>query len=157
MVPAATRPLLALAALATLGGAACTRIPNNMGYIVDEELITSVQPGVDNRESVARALGRPTIRTQWDDDVWYYVSRNTGQRAFLRPVPTAQNILVVTFAENGVVEKVERRGLEQVADITPESDTTPTLGRDTSLFEDIFGNLGSFGGVPGGAGGGPPQ
>jgi outer membrane protein assembly factor BamE (lipoprotein component of BamABCDE complex) len=93
---------------------------------------------------------------QWDDKVWYYMSRSTEQLAFLRPEPTAQNILIVRFAADGTVEKVERRGLEQVADITPDSDKTPTLGREASLIEDLFGNIGTVGaGVPGG--GGPQQ
>ena len=135
--------------------AACTKIPNNQGYIVDEELVASVQPGVDTKQSVEKALGRPTMMSQWSDSTWYYVSRNTGQRAFLRPEPTAQSILVVEFGEKDVVTKVSRRGLEQVADISPNSDKTPTLGRDENLFEDIFGNIGSFGGAP--TGGGGPQ
>lgn len=143
----------ALSALAL--AAACTRIPNNQGYIVDEELVASVQPGVDTKQSVEKALGRPTMMSQWDDDTWYYVSRNTGQRAFLRPQPTAQSILVVEFGEKDVVSKVSRRGLEHVADISPNSDKTPTLGRSESLLEDIFGNIGSFGGVP--SGGAPRQ
>jgi outer membrane protein assembly factor BamE (lipoprotein component of BamABCDE complex) len=146
---------LLLVALALVAG--CTRIPNNQGYIVDEELIASVQPGVDTRQSVEKALGRPTMMSQWDDRTWYYVSRNTGQRAFLRPQPTAQSILVVEFGPNNVVTKVSRKGLEQVADISPNSDKTPTLGRNESLLEDIFGNIGSFGGAPGGGGGGPQQ
>jgi hypothetical protein len=59
------------------------RIQNNQGYIADEELVASVQPGVDNKQSVERALGRPTMSGQFDDNVWYYVSRNT-QPAGLR-------------------------------------------------------------------------
>ncbi len=146
---------LGAATLLALAATGCARIPNAMGYIVDDELISAVQPGVDNRDSVAKALGRPTAVTQWDDDVWYYISRNTGQRAFLRPRPTAQTVLIVRFDAKGNVASVERRGLEKVADISPSSDETPTLGRDRTLLEDIFGNIGSFGGVP--QGGGPPQ
>ncbi|WP_448582881.1 outer membrane protein assembly factor BamE [Thermaurantiacus sp.] len=141
----ATASAVALLALAATG---CARIPNTMGYIVDEELIAGVQPGVDNRDSVAKALGRPTMVTQWADNVWYYVSRNTGQRAFLRPTPTGQSILIVRFDDKGTVASVERRGLEKVADISPNSDKTPTLGRERTLLEDIFGNIGSFGSVP---------
>lgn len=152
-----TRHALGAAALLALAVAGCARIPNTMGYIVDEELLAGVQPGVDNRDSVAKALGRPTMVTQWDDKVWYYISRNTGQRAFLRPRPTSQSILIVRFDDRGTVASVERRGLEKVADISPDSDRTPTLGRERSLLEDIFGNIGSFGGVPAGGPGGPPQ
>jgi outer membrane protein assembly factor BamE (lipoprotein component of BamABCDE complex) len=147
-------PLVLASLVLLIAAPGCTRMPNNMGYVVDEELVSEVQPGVDNRESVARALGRPTMVTQWDDNVWYYVARLTGQRAFLRPIPTAQTVLIVTFDDKGVVSAVERRGLEKVADINPNSDKTATLGRDRSLFDDIFGNIGSFGGV--GQGGGPP-
>lgn len=142
------------AILVALAATGCTKIPNTMGYIVDEELLAGVQPGVDNRASVAQALGRPTAVSQWDDSVWYYISRNTGQRAFLTPTPTAQSILIIRFDEKGNVASVERRGLDKVADISPSSDKTPTLGRDRTLFEDIFGNIGSFGGVPAS---GPPQ
>jgi outer membrane protein assembly factor BamE (lipoprotein component of BamABCDE complex) len=123
----------------------CTRIRQNQGYLVDETLVTSIQPGVDNRESVAKTLGRPTFSAQFDAREWYYVTRITGQYAFAQPKVLSQSILVVSFDKAGNVEKVERRGVEQVARINPEKDKTPTLGRDTGLFEEIFGNIGQVG------------
>lgn len=134
---------------------ACTRIQNNMGYLVDEVVVAEVKPGIDNRESVAKALGRPSIAGAWDNKTWYYVSRNTKQTAFLTPKPTQQSIIAVTFDEKGNVASVNRRGLEQVANVDPVDDKTPTLGRETGAIEDLFGNIGRFGGAP--AGGAPPQ
>ena len=32
--------------------------------------------------------------------------------------------------------------MEQVARIDPDSDETPTLGRERSFLEDLFGNIG---------------
>jgi len=153
-MPLTTR--LILIPLLLAGAAGCTRIQNNQGYMADEELIASVQPGVDNKQSVERALGRPTMSGQFNDDVWYYISRNTKQLAFARPVPKDQRILIVRFGPDGNVSGVERRGLELVADIAPHGDKTPTLGRETGIIEDLFGNIGQVGSVPGGAGG-PPQ
>lgn len=138
-----------------LASTACTRIATNEGFIADEQLLASVQPGVDNKASVQRALGKPTLESRFDGREWYYVSRLSKQLAFLRPTPSTQTILIVRFNEAGVVEKVERRGLEKVANITPEGDKTPTLGRETGLLEDLFGNIGQFGG--GGAAGGQPD
>jgi outer membrane protein assembly factor BamE (lipoprotein component of BamABCDE complex) len=151
------RLLILLLAPAIIGTAACAerQIQNNQGYIADEELASSVQLGVDNKESVEKALGRPTLASKWDDNVWYYISRNTRQLAFARPVPASQRILIVRFAPDGSVAAVDRRGLEQVADLTPNSDKTPTLGREASLLEDLFGNIGTVGAAPGA--GGPPQ
>lgn len=159
-MPYPTRHILALMAapalLAGLGGCANKQMQNNQGYVADEELVASVQPGVDNKDSVAKALGRPTSIAQWDGNTWYYISRNTRQLAFARPVPKSQSILIVRFAQDGSVAGVERRGMEQVADLTPNSDKTPTLGREASLLEDLFGNIGTVG-AGGGAPGGAPQ
>lgn len=49
----------------------CSRVTNNQGYVADEELVSAVQPGVDNKESVQRALGRPTLTGEWNENVWY--------------------------------------------------------------------------------------
>ena len=128
-----------------LAASGCTKIRYNMGYIVDEQLVAAVQPGVDNKASVQQTLGRPSFNSQFDDQQWYYVSRNTVQTAFLMPKPTAQKIITVSFDQNGNVAKVEQRGLEKVANINPASDKTPTLGRKGGLLRDIFGNIGAVG------------
>lgn len=155
---ARSRWLIAGVVVAGLATAGCgNRIRHNQGYLVDETLLTSIQPGVDNRDSVARTLGRPTFAAQFDAGEWYYVSRNTGQLAFARPKVIDQSILVIIFDATGNVAKVERRGMEQIARISPETDTTPTLGRESGLIEDIFGNIGTVGALPGGAGGAGPN
>ena len=132
--------LLLCTGLATTAG--CTRIKNHQGYLADETLISAVQPGVDNRESVAATLGRPTFTGQFDQRDWYYVSRNTENLGFNKPRPTAQMVLHIRFDEAGNVASVQRTGLEQVASINPSGDKTPTLGRERSFFEELFGNIG---------------
>ena len=136
------------AAIATSG---CTRIRDHQGHLLDEVLVSSVQPGVDNRESVEGTLGRPSFVGQFDQRDWYYVSRNTKQLAFATPRPTDQTVLHVRFDDAGKVVSVQRTGLEQVASITPMGDKTPTLGRNRSFFEELFGNIGQVGasGLPG--------
>jgi outer membrane protein assembly factor BamE (lipoprotein component of BamABCDE complex) len=130
------------AMIATSG---CTRIRDHQGHILDEFLVTSVQPGVDTRESVEGTLGRPTFTGQFDQRDWYYVSRNTRQLAFSAPKPDEQTVLHVRFDDAGKVVSVQRSGLEQIASISPTGDKTPTLGRDRSLFEEIFGGIGQVG------------
>ncbi|MDQ8756950.1 outer membrane protein assembly factor BamE [Sphingosinicella sp. LHD-64] len=141
-----SRALLAIA----LGGvlvAGCSPFREHQGYLVDTALVESIQPGVDNRESVQGTLGRPTFTGQFDQQQrdWYYVSRDTAALAFRMPRPTAQTVLHVRFNEAGNVESVNRTGLELVARIRPDSDKTPTLGRHRSLFEELFGNIGAVG------------
>jgi outer membrane protein assembly factor BamE (lipoprotein component of BamABCDE complex) len=125
----------------------CTRIKDRQGYLVDEVLVASVQPGVDNRESVQGTLGRPSFTGQFGDNDWYYVSRDTRQLAFSKPVPSAQTVLHVRFDDAGNVTSVDRSGLEQVASIDPMQSKTPTLGRDRGFFEELFGNIGTVTGT----------
>jgi outer membrane protein assembly factor BamE (lipoprotein component of BamABCDE complex) len=149
-----------IAMLTALSGAAllvqgCSQLRGHQGYIGDATLLASVQPGVDNKESVQASLGRPTFTGQFGDSDWYYYARDTKQLAFANPTPTTQFVLHVKFDGSGNVVSATSTGLENVANISPESDKTPTLGRNTSFFEELFGNIGSVGagGAPGGGGG----
>ncbi len=160
-----TRALISLAAVAiALSG--CTQLRTHQGYIVDQTLLDSVSIGIDNKASVERTLGRPTFSSQFgmadgrpsivtpeQATDWYYLSRQTRQLAFATPRATDQLLLRVRFDATGNVVALDRTGVETVARISPESDKTPTLGREKSFFEELFGNIGSVGAPGAGAGG----
>lgn len=151
---------LGLAAVAgTLLASGCTSIRDHRGYIVDPALLDSVEPGIDNKLSVEKTLGRPTFISQFGEPDWYYVSINTKQVAFTRPRAQSEMIVKVTFDAAGNVAKVERAGMDHVVFLRPDHDKTPTLGRERTFLEDLFGNIGTVnaaGGPPaGGAPGGP--
>ena len=133
----------AVALAASLSG--CAEIRTHQGYVIDRTLVASVQPGVDNRESVQKTLGDPSFASQFDDTSWYYVSRSTKQFAFGTPKPISQLTLAVHFDKGGTVTDVDRSGLEKVVSINPVADKTPTLGRKRSLFQELFGNIGAVG------------
>lgn len=150
-----TSSLILAAFLATLiGGCAATK--DTHGYIIDKELVASVQPGVDNKQSVRQALGAPTLIGEWDKDTWYYISRQTAQRSFHLQRLKNQDVLIVRFAPNGTVGNVERRGAEEVAAIAPISDKTKISGHKEGLFEALFGNIGAVGAAGAPGAGGPP-
>ena len=140
---------------AAMLAAGCVQIQGHRGYLADELLLQSVQPGVDDRTSVEQTLGRPSFISQFGQPVWYYVSSTTGQKPFRKPRIEGHTVLAVRFDAADQVVSVERSGLEQVARIDPENDETPTLGRNRSFFEDLFGNIGQVGaGAPVSGGGG---
>lgn len=148
------RIVLGMAATLVLAGG-CTSIRDHRGYLIDTALVDSVQPQVDNRTSVERTLGRPTWISQFGEKDWYYVSVDTKQAAFKRPKTYQQTVLRVRFDPAGNVAAIDRAGMEKVARLSPDGKTTPTLGRDRSFLEDLFGNIGAVG-VPGAGGGAGP-
>jgi outer membrane protein assembly factor BamE (lipoprotein component of BamABCDE complex) len=139
-----SRALLCLAFGAAMS-AGCTRIIDHQGHLLDEQLVTAIQPGVDNRDSVTGTLGRPSFTGQFDQRDWYYVSRTTRQLAFAMPRPSEQTVLHVRFDDAGNVQSVNRTGLELVSSIDPSNDKTPTLGSHSSFLQELFGNIGAVG------------
>ena len=145
-------------ALTTILLSGCIGIRDHRGYVLDKTLATAIQPGVDNRDSVTKTLGRPTFAGQFGDSDWYYVARDTNSLAFRNPHVTAQTVLHVRFDKAGNVAAVDTTGKEKIASINPMNEITPTLGRKRSFFDEIFGNIGMVGagGMPGGGAGGAP-
>lgn len=140
-----------LGALALVSG--CNSIVDHRGYIFDAALLQSVHPGIDNRQSVEGTLGRPTFTSQFGEPVWYYVSDVTAQKPFGGPKITSAAVLAVRFDQAGNVVSAQQSGVNQVVRIKPDSDKTPTLGRERGLLQDLFGNIGQVGAA--GAGNGP--
>ena len=140
---------IAVAGAAMLAGCATTRV--HKGTVINEKLVAAIQPGVDNKDSVTKLLGNPTFTGQFTQNDWYYVSRDARQIAFGNPHVMNQTVLHVRFDQKGNVQAVDHTGKELVLNVDPSGRRTPTLGRQKSFFEELFGNIGTVG--SGGLGG----
>ena len=69
----------------TLAAGGCASIKEHRGFIVDPTLTASIQPGIDNKQSVQGTLGHPSFESQFGQPTWYYVSSTTGRRPFVNP------------------------------------------------------------------------
>ncbi|MEO1729475.1 MAG: outer membrane protein assembly factor BamE [Pseudomonadota bacterium] len=146
---------LAVLAGALLALGACSSIRESRGYVTDNVLLRSVQPGIDNQRSVEGTLGRPSFASQYGEPTWYYVSSVTGRKPFVRPRIRSHGVLAVKFDEQGNVTSVERSGVDKVVYLRPNGDKTPTLGRERGFLQDLFGNIGQVGAAGAGGPGGP--
>jgi outer membrane protein assembly factor BamE (lipoprotein component of BamABCDE complex) len=142
--------IAASSAAILLSGCATTRAAQ--GYIADPTLVDGLAVGVDNKDSVEKALGRPTFTGQFSANDWYYFSRTTRQLAFNNPKAKDQTVIRMQFDSAGNLAAINKKGMEGVVNISPDGDKTPTLGKERSFFEELFGNIGVAG--AGGGGGG---
>ncbi len=138
------RLTMAIACIGLVAGG-CSPIRGHNGYIVDADLMNSVTVGTDNRQSVQGTLGRPSFTGTFNESEWYYVARNTRNYAFANPKVSDQVTIKITFDPAGNVSAITRSDESQVASINPYGKVTPTLGRKTSFFEELFGNIGAVG------------
>ena len=147
-------------AVAALLAGGCAINKAHKGAVIDPRLASSVQPGVDNKASVQKLLGTPTLTGEFTPNDWYYVSRDTNQLAFRNPRVVKQLVMLVRFDPKGNVASIQRTGKELVLPVNPTHRSTPTLGRKKSFFDELLNNIGSVSnggmGAPGGGGGNGP-
>ncbi len=139
----------------TVGG--CAPLRSHQGYVIDADLVNSVQPGVDTRQSVAQVLGQPSVSGQFAPDGqgdWYYIARDSRNYGFQTPRVKSQITIQISFDPAGNVTAIRRGDVSQVASINPYGKSTPTLGRQRGFFQDLFGNIGTVGAAGGGGPGG---
>jgi outer membrane protein assembly factor BamE (lipoprotein component of BamABCDE complex) len=143
------------AGVAVAGMSGCAPLRSHTGYVVDVDLVNSIQPGVDNRQSVLQTLGTPTFTNQFGQGQWFYLARDNRNYAYTKPKPTNQITLKISFNDQGTVTRVDRTGADQIVKVNPAKKTTPTLGRKRGFFQQLFGNIGTVGaaGAPTSGGG----
>ncbi|EYD76233.1 Outer membrane lipoprotein OmlA [Rubellimicrobium mesophilum DSM 19309] len=92
---------------------ACAPIYRNHGYVPPETALSSLQVGVDTRDSVVASLGRPTTTGVLGDQSFYYVQSRFRNFAFLPPEEVNRQVLALSFLPDGRLGNVERFGLER--------------------------------------------
>jgi outer membrane protein assembly factor BamE (lipoprotein component of BamABCDE complex) len=140
------------AALALLT-AACAPIVTTHGYAPPEDRLAAVEPGVDSAETVVRKIGRPSTAGVVRADAWYYVASVFETNAWQAPRAVERRVIAIRFGADGLVSGVERYGLEDGQVIDLATRTTPTYGREMTIVQQVFGNLGNVSAGAGGGGG----
>lgn len=125
-----------IAAVTVLLG--CVPVENQRGYVPDQQAISSIEVGMDTKESVGKKLGDPSTAATFGNDVWYYMSAHVEQSAFFAPRATERNILAIEFSKDGKVTDMHRYSLADGRVVDFVSRETPTRGRELSLLQQIF-------------------
>ncbi|NBX73305.1 MAG: outer membrane protein assembly factor BamE [Alphaproteobacteria bacterium] len=128
---------------------ACAPAMTNRGHLVDADKLAQLSVGTSTRDDVANVLGTPTYVADFDENTWYYVGQTTEQTAFFRPDVAAHTSVRIRFGDDGKVTAIDNLNSAPRASLDPETERTPTLGRENSLFQELFGGIGRPG-LPGG-------
>lgn len=139
-----TRTLFPVLLIAGMAVAACEPVRQTHGYVPAEAYVKRVQIGEDSRADVVSKIGRPSTTAAFENTEWYYISRSTVTRAFLAPKATEQKVMVLAFDADGLVQSIDRYGLQdgQVVDLVTR--TTPTRGKRLTFLQQLLGNVGRF-------------
>ena len=143
-----SRLLIAVAMAFTV--AACSANLAHRGYLAKPGAFAQVREGMAKSE-VEGILGSPstTASVNLQGDSYYYISSTTEQKAFLNPKEVDRQVIAIRFDANDQVASLGQYGLEDGKIIDINSRETPTKGREMTILQQLFGNIGKPG--PGGA------
>jgi outer membrane protein assembly factor BamE (lipoprotein component of BamABCDE complex) len=122
---------------------ACAPTVANRGNLCDPDKLAEIKVNASTREEVANKLGTPTQVGTFDENVWYYFGRSTEQYSFLDPEVIKQQAVEIHFNDQGIVVALNVLDPNAAQDIDPVSRRTPTYGHETTVMEQLIGNVGS--------------
>ncbi len=130
--------------LCLLAAGGCAPIVDARGNLPAPERLAQVKPGAQTREEVAQILGTPSTLSAFGDPVWYYVSYRTETVGLFAPEETDRKIVAVEFDDDGYVKDLETYGLDDGKTVEFVERETPTAGKQMSILQQFFGNIGRF-------------
>ena len=147
-----TKASMAAAALVCVVGlSACQPQFRNHGYIPPEEDLQSIVVGADTKDTVAEKVGVPASAGVLNNSGYYYVRMRTRTLGPLAPKEIDRQVVAISFSEGGVVQNIERFGLEKGQVVPLEQRVTSSPISDKSFIRQLLGNIGRFN--PAGLGG----
>lgn len=130
---------------------ACAPQFSNHGYIPPQEELDQIQVGADTRASVAEKVGVPASSGVLTEGGYYYVR---SRKRAIGPLPVREidrQVVAISFSANGVVQNVERFGLERGQVVPLSRRVTSSPVNNQSFLRQLLGSIGRLG--PAGLGG----
>lgn len=129
------------AVLVMIGLVGCTPRTNTYGNMVDPELLGQIKAGEQTKEQVQNLLGTPSSVAPFDQNTWYYISKQTQQIAFLEPTVLDQQVIEIDFDSKGTVKNVHKFGEDDGKDVAIVARTTPTRGKSLGVLDEFWTTL----------------
>ena len=125
---------------------ACETIVDQRGFAATPGSVEKLEVGSQSREDVVRLVGSPSAVGTFNPNVWYYITEKQENWGPSRPWIAEQNVIQITFNEQGRVANIKYYDLKDAQNITMVSRITPTSGKELTVLEQILGNVGKFSG-----------
>ncbi|MEQ8389491.1 MAG: outer membrane protein assembly factor BamE [Thalassospira sp.] len=137
-------PLVLLAGLAVAYVSACSPRIASRGNAPEPEMLEQITIGESTKGDVTDILGSPSTVAAFDENVWLYISKTTETVAFFEPETVEQKVVLISFDAANRVEILSEYDLEDGKPVIPTDRVTPTAGREMTILQQLFGNLGRF-------------
>jgi len=130
--------VLALGALA-----ACQPIYRSHGYVPSDSDLAMLVVGQDTRDTVGDFVGRPSSAGVLEDGGWYYVGSRWREVGWKKPEEISREVVAISFDEGGVVQNIERFGLQDGRVVTLSRRVTDSNIKGVTFLGQLLGSIGN--------------
>ena len=134
-----------LALIVVLGLSACAPTFRNHGYVPPEEDLAELVVGIDTRSTVEDLVGPPTSGGVLQGGDYFYIRSRVRTFGPRRPQVVERQVLAITFDQEGVLQNIERFGLEDGRVVALSRRVTTSGVEDTTFLRQLLGNIGRIG------------
>jgi outer membrane protein assembly factor BamE (lipoprotein component of BamABCDE complex) len=136
--------LSCVAIVGLLAVTGCAEIVRNHGYTPTDLELEEVIVGVNTREVVEEAVGRPATSGVLRDGAWYYVGSKIRHFGGRKPKEVERQVVAISFGDNGIVSNVERFGLDRGQVVTLSRRVTETSVPNSTFVRQVLRHFGRF-------------
>lgn len=105
--------------------------------------LAAIKVDQSTMDEIVDSIGTPSMVATFDSYTWYYVSTTRQGYAFFEKEITEHLVLELKFGADRVLKNMRKYSKEELMDIAYLDKETPTAGREFTLWEQLFGNLGA--------------
>ena len=135
---------MALLGLMMVVIAACAPVYRNHGYVPADDELAQIEVGKDTRETIGALIGRPSAAALLNDTGWYYVQSRWKHSGAREPKEIDRQVVAITFTEDGIVENVERFGLEKGKVVALSRRVTASNIKGIGFIRQLLGGIGNL-------------
>lgn len=123
----------------------CAKNINKSGYSIDKKDLEQIKVGVSNKESVLNTMDHPTNTHPNNPNKWVYHSYKTKKLMFFKPKIVEQDVVIISFNNEEIVESIAKYDQNNYININPNSGKTSiSTKEEKGLVRDIIDNIGSI-------------
>ena len=120
------------------------KVSKNHGFISLENKFEKIIVNKSNKNDIIKNIGYPSSISEFNSNKWFYIERKQTNQSLLKlgiKKISKNNILIIKFSENGLVEKKNLVDLNDMNDLQyVKKITTKDFEQDNTIYN-IFSSL----------------
>ena len=122
----------------------CSEQYRNHGYIPSDEELSSISVSQDDKNTVIKKLGTPSIGGIFGDGNIYFVQSKVLKNSLRASRPVDRQVLVLSFDNKGKLDNIQKFGIDKGKIVILDYRTTPSGLKNMSFLFRLFQNVGGL-------------